>query len=193
VSSSEKKLIVDQRMMLIAVERYVVKNQLHLVGEFFPGFLYFNRKDDLHIQYMNPKGLEKVDLSLSYIQENGAEFFQTYSHPKSISEVFPRFIDFYNRNETGRTYADCQEILNPYTKEFYQMLTVTKVVKGLEGLMSVSLPVNELGPNMRKIKGFVGVDPFYEKNFVKFQSLTNREVDIFKWIVRGFTSRAIAE
>jgi DNA-binding NarL/FixJ family response regulator len=73
------------------------------------------------------------------------------------------------------------------------MLTVTKVVKGLEGLMSVSLPVNELGPNMRKIKGFVGVDPFYEKNFVKFQSLTNREVDIFKWIVRGFTSRAIAE
>jgi DNA-binding CsgD family transcriptional regulator len=188
----EKELIRDQRIILNTIEKYVAKHQLHLVGEFFPGFLHFNRKDDLHIQYMNPKGLEKVDLPLSYIQENGAAFFTKYVHPKSVAEVFPRFIDFYNRNETGRTYADCQEILNPYKKEFYQMLTVTKVVKDLNGLMSMSLPVNELGPNIRKIKGLVGVDPFYEKNFLKFQSLTNREVEILKWIVKGHTSRSIA-
>jgi DNA-binding CsgD family transcriptional regulator len=193
MKSSEKELIRDQRILLNSIEKYVFKNQLHLVGEFFPGFLHFNRKDDLHIQYMNPKGLEKFDVPISYIQQHGDEFFTKYVHQRSIVEVFPRFINFYNRNETGRTFADCQEILSPFKKEFFQVLTVTKVVKDLNGLMSMSLPVNELRPTIRKIKGLIGVDPFYEKNFLKFQSLTNREMEILRWIAKGFTSRSIAE
>lgn len=189
---TEKELLIHQRMLLHKIEKFVLDNQLDKLGEFFPGFLHFNRKDDLHIKYMNPKGLEKFDVPLEYIQQHGAEFFERFIHQQSVAEIFPRFIDFYNRNDSGRTYADCQDLLNPYNNTYYQILTVTKVVKELNGLMSMSLPVHELGPNILKIQSLVRIDEFYQKNFVKFQMLTNREREILKLVASGLTNHAIA-
>src|SRR5690349_22886324 len=83
---TEKELLRDQRIALHHIEKYVKENQLDKIGEFFPGFLHFNRKDDLHIKYMNPKGLEKFDVPLEYIQQNGGEFFERFVHKKSIEE-----------------------------------------------------------------------------------------------------------
>ena len=190
---TDSELLLDQRIALHHIEKYVRENQLDKIGEFFPGFLHFNRKDDLHIKYMNPKGLEKFDVPLEYIQGNGAEFFERFVHKQSVAEIFPRFIDFYNRNDSGRTYADCQDLLSPFNGEYYQILTVTKVVKDLDGLMSMSLPVHELGPNMVKIKSLVRIDEFYTRNFVRFQSLTNREKEVLKRVAAGRTNRQIAD
>jgi DNA-binding CsgD family transcriptional regulator len=193
MNETEKELVMQQRIALHHIEQYVKANQLDQIGEFFPGFLHFNRKDDLHIKYMNPTGLEKFDVPLEYIQKNGAEFFDRFVHRQSVQEIFPRFIDFYNRNDSGRTYADCQDLLSPFNNEYYQILTVTKVVKELDGLMSMSLPVHELGPNLIKIKGLVKIDTFYEKNFERFQLLTNREKEILRLVALGNTNKHISE
>lgn len=189
---TEKELLIDQRIALHKIEQYVQANQLDQIGEFFPGFLHFNRKDDLHIKYMNPKGIETFDVPLEYVQENGAAFFEKFIRRDSIENIFPRFIQFYDQNDSGRTYADCQFILDPRKNEFYQILTVTKVVKDLDGLMSMSMPVHELGPNMKKVKNLIGTDPYYETHFQKFQSLTNREKQILQLIAIGKTNGEIA-
>ena len=189
---TEKELLKSQRVALHHIEKYVRENQLDKIGEFFPGFLHFNRKADLHIKYMNPKGLEKFDVPLEYIQQNGAEFFERFVHKNSIEKIFPRFISFYDRNDSGRTYADCQNLLSPFSNDYYQILTVTKVVKELDGLMSMSLPVHELGPNILKIKEIIRIDESFEKNFEKFQSLTNREKDVLRFIALGHTNKEIS-
>lgn len=194
MKKTEKELLLQQRIALHHIERYAKENMLDAIGEYFPGFLHFNRKDDLHIQYMNPSGLTKYGVTLEYIQNNGAEFLENYVHPQTRAEIFPRFIDFYNRNDSGRTYADCQDIVNPTrSKKYYQILTVTKVVKELNGLMSMSLPVHELGPNLGKIKGLVKIDEAFEKKFERFQSLSNREKEVLKWVALGLTNKEIAD
>jgi len=190
---TEKELLIDQRAALHQIEKYVRENQLDKIGEFFPGFLHFNRKDDLHIKYMNPKGLEKFDVPLEYIQDNGGEFFERFVHRKSIDVIFPRFVSFYNRNDSGRTYADCQDLLSPFNNEYYQILTVTKVIKDLDGLMSMSLPVHELGPNLVKIKSLIRLDDFYVKHLERFQSLSNREKEILGEMAMGKSNKEIGE
>ncbi len=190
---TEKELIIDQRIALHKIEKYVHANQLDQIGEFFPGFLHFNRKDDLHIKYLNPKGIETYDLPLEYIQQNGEAFFKKYIHQETVDKIFPGFINFYNKNDAGRTYADCQKIIDPRKQEFYQVLTVTKIVKDLDGLMSMSMPIHELGPNMTKVKQLMGTDSFYETHFQKFQSLTNREKQVLSLIAIGKTNREIGD
>ena len=67
------------------------------------------------------------------------------------------------------------------------------MVKELDGLMSMSLPVHELGPNMLRIKGLIKIDEAFQKNFERFQSLSNREKEVLKFVALGLTNKEIAD
>ena len=47
---TERELQISQRKALHQIEKYVKDNKLDQIGHFFPGFLHFNQKVDLHIK-----------------------------------------------------------------------------------------------------------------------------------------------
>ena len=193
MKKTEKESLIDQRISLHKIEKYIEDNQLEQIGEFFPGFLHFNHKNDLHIKYMNPKGLDKLDVPLEWIQENGAEFFNKFLGKETIEEIIPKVLNFYARNETGRTFAFCQTVLDPFKKAYNHVITVTKVVKDLEGLITVSLRADEFHSSIGQISSLIKIDSFYTKHYEKFQSLTNREREILRLIASGHTNKSIGD
>lgn len=193
MKKTEKESLIDQRISLHKIEKYIEDNQLEQIGEFFPGFLHFNHKDDLHIKYMNPKGLEKLDVPLEWIQENGAEFFEKFVDKETIEKTIPKILNFYARNDTGRTFAFCQKFRDPFKKAYHDVITVTKVVRDLEGLITVSMPADEFHSSMRQVSSLIKADPFYIKHYEKFQSLTNREKEILRFIASGHTNKSTGE
>lgn len=84
-------------------------------------------------------------------------------------------------------------ILDPFKNRYYPIMSVTKVVKGLEGLLTLSIPLRQWKSQVGAAYGLIGSDPFYDKNFERFQSLTTREKEVLKLVALGQTNRQIGE
>lgn len=105
---TEKEILINQRKILHKIEAYVKDDQLAQLGDFIPGMLHFNRKEDLHIQYLNPAGLEICNTSLDYIQQNGEVFFSKFIHESTFEEVFPALSVFTTATTMAGRMQTCK-------------------------------------------------------------------------------------
>ncbi len=192
---TENETFIAQIQNLYLIDRLLQKEGAdlkELVNE-IPGIFHTNNRSDMTIDNMNKSGEEFLKLSKDEINEMGFEFFMKYAHAYTREVVGPRFQKFYDEAGDEKVKADLQLILNPKTNTFEPFFTVAKPFKKQKLLLTSSNPIRNLGFVNRKMERLLGEEVFIRAQFKKFQSLTEREMEVLALIASGRTNYQISE
>lgn len=162
------------------------------LGELIPGFVHLNSLKTHGLEYVSKRGLEIFGKSIDEIKEGGKDFLLSISDRKS-QEIYRIKNRFLSENR-DRTYSHFQRLCyrdrNIPFKLFY---TSSKIYKTKDAIISFSQPLHLLHNDsfLKEIveERFV----FFNKNYYKYQSLTEREREILGMIANGDNNKTIAE
>lgn len=162
------------------------------LGELIPGFVHLNSLKTHGLEYVSKRGLEIFGKSNDEIKKGGKEFLLSISDRKS-QEIYKIKNKFLSENR-DRTYSHFQRLCyrdrNIPFKLFY---TSSKIYKTKDAIISFSQPLHLL-QNDSFLKEIVEERfVFFNKNYYKYQSLTEREREILGMIANGDNNKTIAE
>ena len=194
---TERELIRCQRLSLSLMEKRIYENNDDLaeIGEQLNAIVHYNIGEDLKMLYMNTHAMKYTGISLEEMLQMGPQFFAKYMHPKTVTETFPRYLEFYKNNDDFKTCADIELVRNYRGKEYYPLLNIAKIHKKSSGWISLCLPLKDLDRSVSKIflTLYEDKDNFFVKHYEQFQRLTQRERTIVSLIADGLSSVKIAD
>jgi DNA-binding CsgD family transcriptional regulator len=192
---TEREVLISQVQNLYLIDKLLRSegSDLQDLVDEIPGIFHTNHRTNLMIDNLNKDGENYLHLSGEEINEMGMDFFNEYTHEKVREVVVPRFLEFYEKADDEKVKAEFQLIRNPKTDKFEPFFTVCKPFKEKELLLTSSNPVKNLGLTNAKIERIVGEEIFVRKHFSKFQTLTEREVQILTLLAKGNNNPAISE
>lgn len=190
----ELQLARDQRVNLFLIEKLIKEHNISLedIGDKIPAFFHFNNPD-LTISYLNKNGCDWIGHSKEEINKMGYDFFLKYIHPDTLKFVFPRFLEFYRKQDTTKTICDFQKIWDPNEKTFKICLTVSKLCKSKPGFLTITQPLDSLEQYAKKIKRIIEEDVYARSNHHKYESLTTREKEIVVLLLKGLNNPQVAD
>ncbi|MEX0646197.1 MAG: helix-turn-helix transcriptional regulator, partial [Balneolaceae bacterium] len=115
-------------------------------------------------------------------------------HPVSLKNIRKFLPEFYENQMPHKSMVFLQYVKPIGETNYSPFITFTKTPKLRNGLV-IRLPVRtgEFGTASKKMEQIVEMDQFKMKNFKRFQTLTNRELEILKLLANGYKNLHIAE
>ncbi|WP_338239652.1 helix-turn-helix transcriptional regulator [Persicobacter diffluens] len=102
-------------------------------------------------------------------------------------------IRFYGNADLDESYTFCQRVYDTKKRDYYWMLTTTKICRTEDLLISTSLPFNQVNHLTKKVNLALNDNVFMRKNWEKFASLSKREREVFNLIATGKSNTEIGE
>ncbi|MEX2567947.1 MAG: helix-turn-helix transcriptional regulator [Cyclobacteriaceae bacterium] len=165
-------------------------NSMEEVGEMSREIMQYCNKDFqclfLNRQGRNWLGLDAEGMEL-FKKKNPEELY----HPDTFDYELPR-IKMYFRNESSpKVYSNFQQFYHPGEKNYAICLVLIK--KLFEGYLSFILPLEKRIFLSTKIKRIIAEELFKRDHEVQFDSLTEREREVFRRLAMGENNPKIAE
>jgi len=163
------------------------------IGDLIPGYVHLNSNKTGGLTYLNKKALEIFERDIEEIRALGPAFLIEISDKKS-QQIFTKKKQFFSdKNNLRDSFSHLQRLHYPRKKIPYTLFYTTSKVYTEDTILSFSQPMDVL-KGVSFITAFIdSAYEFYNKNFYKYKSLTNREWEILKYIVEGFNNKQIAE
>ncbi len=179
---------------LIIVDNWLVEGKAAIdeVGEEIP--TVFSRDcAGYTLDYLNPKGQERLKLSTAQLNELRKNFFDIYIHPKSLRESLPRIREFYLRKDYVLVHSELEKVWYPGEQEYKLCLVNIKLSRAFDGLLTTIQPIEELDYMAGRIRRLGEENEFMVKHYDQFHKLTNREREILRLLAKGMNNPQIAE
>ena len=179
---SEKELFVQNRKHIFTFEHKISSNQLTIdeIDEILPGYIHINRISDLNMTYVSPGGCEMFERSNEEMTTKFMELTDIYVDMDFAIKhsIPPAILKFCQLKDYSNTFSFFEKIRTNIQKEFDLYCTDIKLLDNNEELICITNPINKLGFTVNKLKGILEENKFFDKNFLKFMSLTKREKEI---------------
>lgn len=168
-------------------------NEQSLLWNDLPGIVHINSQIDGSCLFLNEDGLSFFELSLADIQALGKDYLHQYCHPHTLETIVPQFKRFFKDGSTHKILSYYQHVWNERTQEWSLCFSVKKQLRNFPYYLTISSPLEKLRSVNKEMKRIIGEQKFVCENYLRFQTLSKREIEILRYIAEGHTSQHISE
>ncbi|MEX2344194.1 MAG: helix-turn-helix transcriptional regulator [Balneolaceae bacterium] len=159
-----------------------------------PFGVHLNDSETLEVMHVNEKLTGIIGFHNDEIREMGMKYLENYLHPTSLASVAEFLPPLYANVDKHKTFPFLQYVKLYNSKDFSPLITFTKNTTYEKGLvLCLSLRPGDFEKMSPKMEQVVEMDQFKLKHFKRFQQLTRRELEILKFLAKGFKNVQIAE
>jgi DNA-binding CsgD family transcriptional regulator/DNA-binding FrmR family transcriptional regulator len=191
---TEKEILSRQQGQLYGIQKMIKNCKIDLddITALIPGLVHLNKVHTLDLIYLDKQSREILDVKKEELTTNGARILQKVVKPESFQQAKRQF----GKND----FADPSQVISHFqalkgfsdAKDYQWYFSVKKRFdKNL--IMTISNAVSTLGPMQQKLEKILEENLFIKKNLSKLNSLTPREKEIIKLILKGYNTKQVAE
>ncbi|MGV3538505.1 MAG: LuxR C-terminal-related transcriptional regulator [Rufibacter sp.] len=154
---------------------------------------------NLAVEYMSPKGLNLLGVTLEELKAVGPDYYLHYFNPEEAKEYFAQLTEgLFTRNDEEEIISFFEQVKFRGDNNWHWHLTTIKIFmrddKGLPLLtISVAILVDPMRHITPKVARLLNETIFLRKNVEQFAQLSTREQEILKMVVLGKSSLEIAD
>lgn len=172
--------------------------KIEVVANDLPAVIIIHSIETLVVDYMSPRGLKILGLTLKELKEMGKEYFVRYFNPKDVEDYLPKVLRLLEKADENEIFSFFQQVRPSATHDWSWHLSTTKIFhKDSEGkpshIITFAYPIDPLHHITAKVNRLLEENNFLRKNQHIFRSLTAREKQILRLMALGDNSVVIAE
>lgn len=167
------------------------------VADELPGVIIIHNIKTSCVEYMSPRGLSYLEVTLDELKEVGPDYHQLFFNPEDSKDYVPKLFEMVKRNDEKEIFSHFQQVSKAGKKEYsWYFSTIKLFMKDDEGnpLMTITMayPVDPLSHITAKVSRLLEENNFLKKQHHRFNKLTQREREILTLAVLGDSSAEIA-
>ncbi len=192
---TEAEMIARARMDLSYCEILEKKGIVSFdeMGELIPGYIHLNSNTNGGILYLSNKALDIFERDLYEIINLGPAFLEEITDTKSQHTFLKKREFFLQPENKDRLYSHLQRLHYPRKKLPFQLFYTSSKLYGPDKVLSFSQPLETLAEESFITSIIESSYEFYNRNYHRYQSLTEREKEILSLVVNGKESKTIGE
>jgi len=174
--------------------------EIHAVADDFPGIIIIHniQADFNKVEYMSPRGLEILGISMEELSAMGDMYFQRFFNMEDANEYLPRFLELMQQNDMSKIYSYFQQVRRSPSEPWQWYSSSVKILARDEAgkpLLSVTfaVPVNPLHHLSHKTSRLLEENNFLRRHFEEFSSLTLREKEVARELALGLSAAEVSE
>lgn len=185
-------LLNQRQQQLINFEQLILDRDKSLeeVGEMSRDIMQFSG-EDFQCLFLNRKGRNWLGLNAESLEELKHTGLDEIYHPDTIEYELPRVKMYFRKESCPKIYSNYQQFYHPTEKNYSICLVMTK--KLFEGYLSFILPLEKELYLSNKVRRIIAEELFKRDHDRQFNSLTEREMEVFHLLATGANNPAIAE
>lgn len=191
---TEKEILARQQEQLFGVQKLIGKGHVDLddIATLIPGLVHLNKVQTLDLVYLDKQSREFIEVKKEDISRNGARILTSWVRPECFQQAKKLFgkNDF---NDPSQVVSHFQALKGFPDKKSYQWYYSVKKRFNDQLIMTITNSVQTFGPMQQQLEKVLEENIFIKKNLPKLNSLTRREKEIIKLILKGYKSKQIAE
>lgn len=163
-----------------------------------PGVITIFNADDFSLKYMSKRGLDFLGMTIDEIQKMGVNYHSSILNPEDSVEYMPKMFELLRHNNNEEIISLFQEVRPSPQINYTWFITGYKVLlRDNEGhpklLIGMSIPIDSVLEMAQKAQRILNENNFLHKYQSLFDSLTEREKELLKFLAIGFTNESIAK
>ncbi len=171
---------------------------LRAVGNHFPTVIIVQNLDTMAVEYMSPAGLKGLGVTEDELAKIGEDYLSTFFNSEHLRQYFPKILELIHSDDDEKVVSFFQQVKTSETEGWSWFLGTSKVFmrngKGrVTHLITTAAPIDPLYHVTPKVNRLLEEAGFLEKHQQIFDTLTKREVEVFKLMALGTSSLEIAE
>jgi len=189
---SEDEILTKNQIAMYQYTKLLNNGKLTIdeLSGFFPGFLHVNSLEEVKLHFCSKKTLDFLEIDIDEVKMNGSKILKSHLHPNTFRKVSTSLCNINIGRENVTT--SYQQIRPPNTDTYKWYYSVKRILNKHESF-SITQPISVLGKSTRLIQKFLELEPWLEKKYYPFLSLTDREREIFKLVASGKSTNRIAD
>ncbi|CAL1521527.1 LuxR C-terminal-related transcriptional regulator [Chitinophaga sp. MM2321] len=151
------------------------------------------------VEYMSPRGLEQLNISLDALKAMGHGYYDTYFNPHDVADYLPKITAMLGSpidKEVIVTFFQ-QVRLSPERDWVWHLGTTRVFMRNDAGIpthvITCAVPIDPLHHVTSKVNRLLEENNFLRRNQHIFASLTKREKEILRLMALGLSASEIAE
>ena len=192
---TKREIVLLNRQNLTLFDIMIDKGiySLYEVDEIMPGHFHINDRETLAIEYFGKSSCEFLNKPNEELVAMGRDFLEKYIHPDSSSIEHPKLISYFQSSNNKSTYCYFEKVRKSESKDIYEwFMSLCSSPNSYEKLLCFSIPLCQIEGASKTLTQVVDDNLFLRKNYLKFCSLSKREVEIIKMVEQGWSRRGLA-
>lgn len=192
---TERELLERYEYYAIQLENQLLQGEeFHAISDQLPIVTHLSDPQTFEIIEANKSYIQSSGYEVEEVQEDWMEYVMSTIHPASAQSILSFLPSFFKTRNPNQTISFIE-----YARLFGQtgyspLLVFTKPSKLPGGtLLWLAVDPKNFEKSSKKVEQIIKMDEFKLKHFKRFQSLTNREVEILKLLANGYNNPQIAE
>ncbi|WP_207434171.1 PAS and helix-turn-helix domain-containing protein [Sabulibacter ruber] len=170
------------------------------IADHLPGVIIIhNIKRNLTVEYMSPRGLQQIGVTLEELQQMGAEFHTRFFNPSESADYVPKLINgLLQRNDEKEVLSFFQHVRFKEQEDWMLHLSTVKIfMRDEDGLplltITLAITVDPMHHLTSKINRIIDENAFLRQHYQNFSQLGSREREVLKLVALGKSSHEIAD
>lgn len=174
-------------------ERLLGGEDFENVSNQLPVMAHIADPETFQVLQVNNKYIDCAGYEFQQIREQWLPYVMNTVHPASIENILKFLPCLYKSRHSEQTITFVQYARVCRSEEYSPVITFTKPTKlPNEQVLWLGILPEEFGKFEKKIAQIVKMDEFKLKHFKRFQSLTDREVEVLSLLANGYNNPEIA-
>ncbi|MGV3540547.1 MAG: helix-turn-helix domain-containing protein [Rufibacter sp.] len=172
--------------------------EIAAAAEDLPAVVIIHNIKTTTVEYMSPRGLRQLGLTLDQLREMGTAYHENYFNPEDLADYAPKIWGLLERNDDQEILSFFQQVRATPQDEWHWHFSTTKIfLRDQEGNPAYSItlasPVDPKHHITAKITKLLEENSFLRKNFQRFARLSTREKEVLRLVAFGKSSVEIAQ
>jgi DNA-binding CsgD family transcriptional regulator len=169
------------------------------IAEDIPGVVIINNISTLKVEYMSPRGLRDLGLTLEEVRElTYVEYHDKYFNPEDAKDYVPKIFGLMERNNNRESISFFQQVRTKEDGSFQWHFSSMKLLLWDDEnkpafTITIAFPIDPLNHITRKVTRLLEENNFLRKNYERFARLGKREREILRLMALRKTKTEIAE
>lgn len=172
--------------------------QIACVAPDIPGIVIIYNISTNSVEYISPRGLEILSVSLEEIKKGGSDYQSKFLNPEDVKDYLPKIAALLERNNINESTCIFQQVKAAKEQEWVWHICSVKIIMQDEQqrpLLAITLafPIDTLQNSPAKMDRLVEENNFKRKNYHSFNKLGTREREVLRLLALGKSSPETAE
>ena len=164
--------------------------QVRVWAEMVPGVIIIHNISILKVEYMSPRGLKALGITLKEVQDMGEEYHNRFFNPEDAKEYVPKIMGLIKENNDDENISFFQQVRTGENHTWKWHFSSMKILMrdDLNNpvlTITISFQVDPMNHVTAKVARLLDENSFLRRNYQNFAKLGKREREILRLMAMG--------